>query len=139
MKKSYLAIITVLVLLVVGAGLWFVLAKPAAQNGSTQSGSSQNTSSGNSIAPSANAAVDIKDFAFSQSDVTVGVGGTVTWTNRDSTPHTVTADTSSSDAPASDTLAQGQTYAFTFKKVGDYTYHCALHPHMMGTVHVVAN
>jgi hypothetical protein len=35
--------------------------------------------------------VDIKDLAFSPAQITVPVSGTVTWTNDDTVPHTVTA------------------------------------------------
>ena len=78
--------------------------------------------------------VAIQNFAFTPSSITVKVGTTVTWTNSDSVAHTVTADTSSSDGPASGSLASGDTYSFTFKKAGTYAYHCAVHPHMTGTV-----
>ncbi len=36
-------------------------------------------------------AVDIKDFTYSPDPVMIAVGGTVTWTNQDSVPHTATA------------------------------------------------
>lgn len=40
----------------------------------------------------ASVAVSIQGFSFSPSSVTVGPGGTVTWTNNDGTAHTVTSD-----------------------------------------------
>jgi plastocyanin len=40
----------------------------------------------------ASASVSIQNFSFSPSSVTVGPGGTVTWTNNDGVSHTVTSD-----------------------------------------------
>lgn len=39
----------------------------------------------------ATASVNIAGSAFQPGTITVGVGGTVTWTNSDNTPHTVTS------------------------------------------------
>lgn len=90
-----------------------------------------------SDSPASNAsAVTINNFAFGPQNITVKAGTTVTWTNKDSASHTVTADQASADAPASQNLAQGQTYSFTFKKAGTYAYHCQIHPSMKGTVTV---
>ena len=75
--------------------------------------------------------VTIKNFAFGPQTTTVPSGTTVTWTNSDASAHTVMSDTS---AFASGSLATGQTYAFTFAKAGTYTYHCAIHNYMTGTV-----
>lgn len=78
--------------------------------------------------------VTIADFNFSPSTIKVKAGDTVTWTNQDTTSHTVTADVKSSDAPDGPQIAKGETYSFTFKKAGTYTYHCSIHPSMRGTV-----
>lgn len=73
----------------------------------------------------------IKNFAFSPATLTVSAGTKVTWNQQDGAPHTVTADDGSF---SSGTLAQGQSYSFTFATPGTYTYHCAIHPMMKGTV-----
>ncbi|MPV87830.1 cupredoxin domain-containing protein [Georgenia ruanii] len=77
------------------------------------------------------AAVQIKNFAFAPASQTVAAGQTVTWTNDDSTDHTVTADDNSFD---SGRLAPGKTFTHTFATAGTYAYHCAIHPNMTGTV-----
>lgn len=82
--------------------------------------------------------VAIKDYMFSPMAIKVKPGTTVTWTNKDSVSHTITADTLSSDAPSSQDIAMGKSYSFTFNKAGTYTYHCFPHPFMHGTV-VVSN
>lgn len=81
--------------------------------------------------------VTIQNFAFSPNSITVviGVNNSVTWTNMDSTAHTVTAD---GGAFNSGSLSTGQTFSFTFTTAGSYTYHCSIHPYMTGTVIVKA-
>jgi plastocyanin len=81
------------------------------------------------------AQVAIQNFAFAPLTLKVTAGTTVVWTNRDSVAHTVTA---THGRWSSGTLNQGQTYAYTFKKPGTYTYHCAFHPSMVAKVIVAA-
>lgn len=79
-------------------------------------------------------AIEIKGFAFTPRNVTVKVGTQVTWTNKDSAPHTVTADDHSFD---SGTLNQGQSFTFQFTTPGTFPYICAIHPSMQATITVV--
>lgn len=78
------------------------------------------------------AAVMIDNFTFAPAQLTVKIGSTVTWTNRDDIPHTVV----SAGKFKSKALDTDDSYAFTFTAAGDYTYFCSLHPHMTGTVKV---
>ncbi len=78
-------------------------------------------------------AISIQNFSFAPATITVKKGTTVTWTNRDGAPHTITGD---SGGPASPTLAQGQSYSYVFSTPGTYPYHCSIHPGMRGTVTV---
>lgn len=78
--------------------------------------------------------IDIIDFAFSQPNLTVKVGTTVVWTNKDQDIHTVTSDTGVVLDSAH--LSLNQTYSMTFTTPGTYNYHCAVHPFMTGTVTV---
>jgi plastocyanin len=78
-------------------------------------------------------AVTIQNFAFNPPTLSASVGTEVTWTNQDSTDHTVTFD---SGGASSDNLAQGATYKQTFSSAGSFTYHCKIHPTMTGTVTV---
>ena len=86
-------------------------------------------------APAATNAVLIRDFAFSPATLTVPVGTTVTWTNQDQDPHTVTS-TGSGGPLRSPTLQQGQSYRYTFNTPGHYDYLCTIHPFMTATVTV---
>ncbi|MEA2503793.1 MAG: hypothetical protein QOG36_836 [Actinomycetota bacterium] len=71
--------------------------------------------------------------AFTPPSVTASVGQTVAWVFQDTNPHTVTADDDSFTSPKGG-LANGKTYSHTFDKAGTYTYHCFIHPQMLGTV-----
>ena len=77
--------------------------------------------------------VIIKDFSFSPPTLTVREGETVTWTNDDGVGHTVSA---TDRAFTSQELQHGATYQFTFTTPGTYTYICAIHPDMSGTITV---
>ena len=84
-----------------------------------------------SAAPAVNA-VSITNFSFQPAVLTVKVGTTVTWTNHDSTPHTVTsADKRFASSAGLDTDDQ---YAFKFDNPGSYEYFCSLHPMMVGKI-----
>jgi plastocyanin len=75
--------------------------------------------------------VAIKNFAFAPNALRVPVGATVRWANEDAAPHTATATSSAFSSPQ---LRKGQGYSKRFGKPGRYTYLCALHPGMRGTV-----
>ncbi len=77
--------------------------------------------------------VAIKNYAFSPADLDVKAGTTVTWTNLDSVAHTVTGD---NGGPASGTISPQGIYSYTFSTPGSYSYHCAPHPYMTGSVTV---
>lgn len=95
----------------------------------------ENSSQPATVSSQANAVeVEIKDSAYTPATIKVKAGTTVTWTNRDSIKHDVTADDKSDDAPMSELLAGGESYSFTFNKTGTYTYHCTPHSFMKGTV-----
>jgi len=57
----------------------------------------------------------------------------VTWTNLDDVPHNVVSTERKFTSPVLDT---GQTFSFTFKEPGTYSYFCKIHPMMTGTVQV---
>ena len=75
--------------------------------------------------------VGIREFAFVPRTLTVSVGTTVTWTNRDEEPHTVTSANGDFSSPGLDT---DEAFSRKFTAPGTYTYFCALHPHMTATI-----
>jgi plastocyanin len=86
-------------------------------------------------APVAGDQVSIDNFAFAPATLTVKVGGTVTWTNRDEEPHTVAAKDGSFHSPG---MGTGATFSHTFATAGTFDYVCSIHPMMHGTVVVTA-
>lgn len=81
-------------------------------------------------------AVAIRSFSFSPANLQVTAGTTVTWTNYDSAPHTITFRDSS--LKSSGILNQGDTFSYTFTRAGVYAYYCDLHQTMVGQVTVTA-
>jgi amicyanin len=75
--------------------------------------------------------VTIDNFTFAPAEITISVGSTVTWENRDDIPHTVVEKNKLFRSKALDT---GDTYSFTFTSAGTYDYFCGLHPHMVGKI-----
>lgn len=84
----------------------------------------------------ATVSVDIVDFAFSPAAITIDVGDTVSWANSGAAPHTATSDVGQADAWDSGTLATGQQFSRVFSVPGTFTYFCAIHPFMRGSVTV---
>jgi plastocyanin len=102
-------------------------------------------------------AIAIKGFVFTPATIEVAKGTTVTWTNEDTFPHTVTTGIAPPTFPplasgASPTpfpsLVSGdgrvnsgrieptRTFSFTFNDTGTFNYFCAVHPAMLATITV---
>ena len=79
----------------------------------------------------ATAEVKVDNFSFGPPTLTVAVGTTVTWTNRDDIPHTVV---STEKVFKSKVLDTDEKFSFTFDKAGTYSYFCSIHPKMTGSV-----
>jgi len=76
----------------------------------------------NSAKPAANAnAVKITSVNFSPHTLDVAVGTTISWTNSDTMPHSVTSDTKG--AFDSGPIQPGATFTFTFAQAGTFPYH----------------
>ena len=82
-------------------------------------------------APDSTTTVEILNNAFNPPQLNVAPGTTVTFVNRDSVPHTVTADNGLFD---SGQLAPGASYPVVLEGAGTVTYHCKLHPEMRGSI-----
>jgi plastocyanin len=75
--------------------------------------------------------VKIDNFTFGPQTVTVPVGTTVTWTNKDDIPHTVVSTDGVFKSKVRDT---DEKFSYTFTKAGTYFYFCSVHPKMTGTI-----
>jgi plastocyanin len=96
--------------------------------------------------------VMIENFAYTPANLTVNVGTTVTWVNKDSVGHTVTEGDPNSPKPADSRvfdssgeaatgqvtlITPGQSWSYTFTTPGTYEYYCIVHPYMIG--HITVN
>lgn len=104
----------------------------SSSSSATSSSITTTTSSATTTPSSLSASVLIQNFVFMPKSLTVKVGTTVTWTNQDSTTHTVTSDSGSE--LSSGGIAPTHTYSHTFAQTGTFNYHCSIHPSMTATV-----
>jgi plastocyanin len=83
----------------------------------------------------ADKSIAIRDFAFGPRTLTIRVGDSVTWTNRDSIAHSATARGGAFDTSL---IPGGRSRSVRFTVGGTYRYICTPHPSMSGTVIVRA-
>lgn len=79
--------------------------------------------------------VEIPEFAFAPDPVEIRACDAVVWTNTHSQPHTSTGD--GEQTWTTGNIAPGESgEPVPFEDTGTFTYLCALHPFMQGTVEV---
>ena len=86
-------------------------------------------------APAKTVTVDISKLGFVPAAVTVQVGDSVTWTNKDTATHQVVCATCPFTSPP---IAAGLTFTYTFTKVGKFNVVDPLNKNKKGTVTVTA-
>ncbi len=74
-------------------------------------------------------AVSIHDFAFDPAELTVALGDTVVFTNKDVFVHSVT-----DDHRAWDSAGIPKNRPWKLVVTGPVSYHCSFHPSMQGTI-----
>jgi plastocyanin len=82
------------------------------------------------------ASVSIESFQFQPKKVSVRKGGTVTFTNHDAAPHTV-SPAKGATFTGTGRLLKGESKTVQFDDVGTQNYGCDFHPSMKGTIVVV--
>jgi plastocyanin len=75
----------------------------------------------------------MKDYRYQVELVSIAVGETVTWPNRDPEPHNI-AILEGPELNVSPEIKQGDTWSMKFKYPGKYHYFCEWHPWMVGDV-----
>ena len=129
-------------------GLLFVLGACGGGSGeATSAGSGEATSAGSQE----NSTVTVEGIAFLPRELTVEVGDTVEWVNKDEVDHTVTSGEAGEQGvpgvdegtpPEPDGLFDdelkraGSTSSFTFDEPGTFIYFCRVHASMTGVVTV---
>ena len=76
-------------------------------------------------------AITISKFEYTPTPLTVHLGDTVVWLNKDLVPHTVTAPGGAFD---SGTFGPGTSWKLVTNKTGTFHYSCTLHPNMKATL-----
>jgi plastocyanin len=77
--------------------------------------------------------IHIDNMQFQPATIAVKSGEVVTWENKDLVPHTVTSGDGSFD---SGVVEPGKSWKHKFSKVGEFKYHCNLHPTMQASLSV---
>lgn len=75
--------------------------------------------------------LEIRELRFYPTDLNAQVGDTLTWTNADIVPHTVS---SGAWRWESGELAAGESFSVVVDSVGAIPYHCRFHPGMTARV-----
>ncbi len=79
--------------------------------------------------------IDIKKFKFIPQQITINVGDTVVWLNKEKRQyHSVWFKEAGDSEP--DYFFPDESYQRTFNQAGSFNYLCGPHPKMIGTVHV---
>lgn len=139
-------IIVIVVVILLGGGFYFMKkqtsmqqAAPSTQNAQPFSSNVQPTSASVTGSAEGANAVSYTANGFEPNTISIKAGQTVTWTNKDSddvwvasNPHPTHTDYPGFDELKS--MSNGQTYSFTFTKVGKWGYHNHLNPSQQGTV-----
>jgi len=73
----------------------------------------------------------IQGMAFIPASISVTVGTTITWTNKDAVVHTVTSNNGLFESGA---ISSSGTFSYTFPTAGTYMYYCTIHPLMKAEV-----
>ena len=107
----------------------------AACGSDDESGGSQSTPASSGAAPGQ---VDMVDLKFEPKSISVAVGDTVTWTNKENVPHNV-VNKQDGEQPKSELFNEGGTYSWTPTEPGTIEYVCTIHPGMEGTVEVTGH
>jgi plastocyanin len=116
--------------------------------GNSQTGqnkqSSQNSKQNHADVQNGKVEISLTASGFSPSTVTVKKGTTVIFKNNDTRVHWPASDPhpTHTDLPGFDALkglSPGQTYSYTFTKVGRFKMHDHLNPGIRGTITVVDN
>jgi len=112
--------IVIIVIAVLGVGGYLIY--KGGYNKSGQASSDNDSVSTNSVS--------ISNFSFAPANITVKAGSTITFTNRESVAHTITAD----DGKFDQQVNPGKTTTVMINDPGAYDYHCSIHPSMKGTI-----
>ncbi len=133
-NKILITLLVIIGVIIIGAGTYyFFMQNPGGSPATQNNPASENLPAANSSGPQIYN-IQISNFAFVPSTLTIRKGDTVVWTNTDPVSHTVTSDSGSELNSA--LIPNGQNYSHTFNTAGTYSYHCSVHVTMKGQITV---
>jgi plastocyanin len=77
--------------------------------------------------------LEIRNSQFTPAEITVNVGDTIKWINRDIVPHTATADDKSWDSKL---IGSGEEWELVVKTNMSTSYFCTFHPGMKAKIQI---
>jgi plastocyanin len=77
--------------------------------------------------------IAIESLEYLPKTITVHVGDSLVWINKDPFPHTATSKAGKFDSRS---IEAGKSWKHTVRSKGEFSYVCTLHPTMKGTVQV---
>jgi plastocyanin len=92
-----------------------------------------NAGAGERAKPKKTYTVTIEGMKFQPQVLTVAVGDTVIWVNKDLVAHTATAADGTFDSKL---IAPDKSWKLTVRQPGEFPYVCTYHPTMKGTLKV---
>lgn len=136
MKK---ALIVIVVVAVAGFGVWYFKNHNSTKSTTTTPTTTPAQTNSTTTPAAAANTVTFDGSAFSPASLTVKSGTTVTFTNNSDTPVWPASDPhpTHTDLPGFDAnkgLTKGESYSFTFVKVGSWGYHNHLSSGEKGTI-----
>ena len=120
-----------IVLFIIGFGISCQSQTPASAPPPLSQGLPEEPTPGAPSATPSTIEVAIQGLAFNPAEITVPLGSTIIWHNKDSVTHTVTAQDKMFN---SGSLSGDDTFSYTFEQKGTFEYYCMFHPHMKGKV-----
>jgi amicyanin len=140
-KFASFGLIAAVLVLGIGGVIAFAISQQDSSSSQSSTGQAESSSHdhsegnhhGEEAAVEANE-VKIENFEYVPEAIEVKVGTTVTWTNNDSVPHTVTSEEGGAMVMDSALLKKGESYSVTFDEAGTFPYFCKPHTYMKGTV-----
>ena len=115
----------------------YVSEKAAAEKAAAEKAAAAAPMSAEVIPVSGSASPGCEPECYDPSTVTISAGGTVTFVNSDTAPHTVTSG-NATDGPDgvwdSSLIMIDMSYSVTLDNPGTYDYFCMVHPWMQGIV-----
>jgi len=124
--------------LVIGAVALVPFLGACGGNDNKAASSSGTTAAAGKTTAEATDQVSVKDFAFGPKSITVKVGTSVTWTNKDDFDHSIQINSIDLTGPKFGPQTMPVTFMHQFDKAGTYPYICGVHNSMTGTVIVTS-